>query len=133
MKFNHGCEIPSHQFPAMTDQKSPRPPSLDELDQKIERGRDAAGLKPAERPAVAGAMGRGFHVAIEFVVATLMGTFLGYIIGDALGQKVIGLVLGIIIGFGAGLRRLHALMQAEAKALESRERAKHGRDDDGDA
>ncbi|MEM6649141.1 MAG: AtpZ/AtpI family protein [Pseudomonadota bacterium] len=117
----------------MTDQKSPRPPSLDELDQKIERGREAAGLKPVARPETAGALGKGFHVAIEFVVATLMGTFLGYLIGSALGQEVIGLMLGMIIGFAAGLRRLHTLMQAEAQALDERERAKHGRDDDRDA
>lgn len=100
----------------MTDNATQSPPSSpDEIAQRIERGREAAGLNPAPRKSAAvKEAGDGMRVAIEFVVSTIVGAVIGYALGDAAGAKAIGLVIGLIIGFLAGLRAIHRTMMTGA-------------------
>lgn len=115
----------------MTENDHSNPPSLEELGDRLKRGRTEAGLDPVPRSTAAASAGEGFRVAIEFVVSVAVGTGMGYGIGLLAGSKILGLVLGMMIGFAAGLRAVHRVLMAEAAAADAKDEAPHGRDENG--
>ena len=113
----------------MTKPSSPSRSSLDELDDRLKKGRQEAGLDPEENKddgAASRAAGEGLRVSIEFVVSVIVGAVLGYGRGDWAGNKAIGLVLGMVVGFAAGLRAVHrTLMSANAPKEDEDENGPH--------
>lgn len=115
----------------MTDDQN-SPGSIDDLEARLRRSREKAGLepKPHAGPSVAGSAGRGLHASIEFVVNTLVGAGLGYGIGYLAGYREIGLVLGLFIGFAAALRSMIRTMSNVEAAGQNEEQDGDVRDAD---
>ncbi len=116
----------------MTDETPSARTQLDALAERVERGREAAGLNPQpSKVAAARDAGDGLRIAIEFVVSVLVGAGLGYVLGDAAGAKVIGLLLGMLVGFAAGVRSAYKVgMAAVARQSDNKEDAGNARQDD---
>lgn len=104
-----------------------RPPSLQDLEERLKKGRQDAGLEPqAHSAADMSGAGVGLRAGVEFFVATCVGAGLGFGIGTLAGGKVIGLVVGLFIGFAAGIRGAIRLTAGDNEAPQKGDDANDG-------
>lgn len=117
----------------MTEPKAPL--SLDELDAKLRRARQEAGGDRAAGAAPAKALGVGFRVGIELVVALVVGVGIGYFLDVWLGTKPWLMLVFFVLGTGAGIvnvwRVVTGLDQAVGYRGETGEAASKTGSDDG--
>ncbi|WP_370339283.1 AtpZ/AtpI family protein [Parvularcula marina] len=114
----------------MSDAPEPSQQSFKDLEARIEKGREKAGLNPPRaRRSATGQAGRAYHASIGFVVSTLVGTALGFGLGTLAGNRVVGLMLGLALGFAAGLRELIRIAKDD-QAENDKERDGNGRSTD---
>jgi ATP synthase protein I len=93
-----------------------RPDPLAALGERLERARRA---RAGERRAVDGgtdqssraAMGLGFRIGLELVVAVFVGVAIGWAIDRWLGTRPWGLLVFLFLGIGAGMTNVYRVVK----------------------
>ena len=92
---------------------------LSDLDHRLKKARQVGLDARPQRRAGSAAMGIGFKIAIELVLAVLIGTGMGWFLDGWLGTSPFLLILFFFLGTGAGImnvaRASKALGQESAK------------------
>ena len=121
-----------------------RPPSLRDLDSRLQAARERDAQARGEREAgpnrTNSAMGYALRVGIELVAGLVVGSLIGWVLDQWFGTTPAMLILFFFLGAGAGIRNVfrtaQEINQAQAAAFEDRnagaksERAKPGPDSD---
>jgi ATP synthase protein I len=93
-----------------------RPDPLAALGERLERARRARqgarrapdqGADPSSRAA----MGRGFRIGLELVVAVFVGLAIGWAIDRWLGTRPWGLLVFLFLGIGAGMTNVYRVVK----------------------
>lgn len=91
-----------------------KPPSLDELGQRIEKAK--AARKP-DQPTEKGSSGLGvaWRMSTELVVAVFVGWFIGYLIDRWLDTAPWAMVIFLFLGIAAGLLTVYRTAESMSK------------------
>lgn len=83
----------------------PPPPSLDELQRKI----DAAvseGKRHEPKPAIGSGYGTAMRHSLDVIAGVGVGGTMGYLLDKALGSLPLFLIIFFLLGFAAGFRNI---------------------------
>lgn len=109
MAPRHGWVILS----AVSTNEGPPPPSLEDLEARIRRARDEAGLnsaKPGDRREKQG-IGFAFRLGVDLVAGVAVGTVIGLLLDRWLGTAPWLLVVFFFLGAGAGFANVYRMMR----------------------
>lgn len=105
-----------------------KPPSVDDLGNRISRARRAAGLDEPEGTdadrAVGAGLGLGWRISIEIVVAAVVCTGIGWSLDYWFGTRPWLMLLFLVLGAAAGIN--NAVRTAIKMDAETAERLKRG-------
>ena len=105
----------------MSDSQDPK--SFSDLDRRIAKVRDEAGLNKSDRgseDAPANMMGMAYRVSIELVVALVICTAIGWGLDTLFGWTPWAMLVGLFVGAAAGINNAAKVaMRMDAKALEA--------------
>jgi ATP synthase protein I len=98
-----------------------RPPDeLARLGKRLEEARSRRGEEPAAGGDGAGqqqALGVGFRIGIEFVVAIIVATGLGWAFDHALGTRPFGMIVLFFLGVAAGMLNVYRAITGQSAAV----------------
>jgi len=106
-----------------------KPPSLDDLGNRISKVRREAGLEPGDEADTDRAVGTGlamaWRISIEIVVAVVVCTVVGWGLDSLFGTTPWLMLLGLVLGGAAGINNaVRAILRMEAEAARRQEEAK---------
>jgi len=106
-------------------QQEPRP-DADALDRRLaelraEREAEAARAEASRTASTA--LGLGFRIGVELVVAVGVCAAIGWAIDRQFGSAPWGMIAGFVLGFGAGLRNLFRTAQRYGERWDAAEAA----------
>jgi ATP synthase protein I len=78
------------------------------------------------------AIGLGFRISVEFVVAVVVGTGLGWALDRGLGTKPWGTIVLFLLGLGAGMVNVYRTLTGMGMAMGYRQPTNPDRRDDED-
>src|SRR5262249_36500586 len=109
-----GGDLHRQKAVAMTEPERPDP--LTVLGERLEKARRAreSGRRAADREAdqsSRGAMGLGFRIGLELVVAVCVGDAIGWAIDRWLGTRPWGLLVFLFLGIGAGMSNVYRVVK----------------------
>ncbi|HTZ79649.1 MAG TPA: AtpZ/AtpI family protein [Stellaceae bacterium] len=92
------------------------PDALKTLGERIEQARRAhegprRAVEGGTDPSAGAAMGLGFRIGLELVVAVFVGFGIGWAIDHWLGTKPWGLLVFLFLGIGAGLTNVYRVVK----------------------
>jgi ATP synthase protein I len=99
---------------AMTESERPDPlAALGERLERARRAREGGRRAPDQRadPSSRAAMGLGFRIGIELVVAVCLGVAIGWAIDRWLGTRPWGLLVFLFLGIGAGMTNVYRVVK----------------------
>ncbi len=82
--------------------QEPSPPSLDELDARLRKAKQARRSETPEQAPTAN-LGLALRVGVEMVAAAAVGGGLGWLLDQWLGTRPWLLVVFLVLGFAAGM------------------------------
>ena len=104
----------------MSEKQDPK--AFSDLDQRIAKVRDEAGLNKPDRPdddAPANMMGMAYRVSAEIVVALVICTAIGWGLDTLFGWTPWAMLVGLFLGAAAGINNAAKVaMRMDAMALE---------------
>ena len=101
-----------------------KPPSLDDLGNRISNARRSAGLEQpadedADRP-VGADMSAGWRISTEIVVAVVVGAGVGWALDQWLGTTPLFMLVLLFLGGAAGINNaVRTAMRMDAEAMEA--------------
>ena len=93
-----------------------RPDPLAALGERLERARRARGSGRRATDTAAdlssrAAMGQGFRIGLELVVAVFLGVAIGWAVDHWLGTRPWGLLVFLFLGIGAGMTNVYRVVK----------------------
>lgn len=101
-------------------------PDADALDRRLAElraEREAQVVRDEAARTATTALGLGFRIGIELVVAVGVCAAIGWAIDREVGSAPWGMIAGFVLGFGAGLRNLFRSAERYGERWDSAERA----------
>jgi ATP synthase protein I len=109
-----------------------RPPdALARLSERLDKARAQEREKPADGGESAGnqqALGIGFRIGIEFVVAIIIATGLGWVFDRALGTKPFAMIVMFFLGVATGMLNVYRAITGQSAAVGFRRPRGDGKD-----
>jgi ATP synthase protein I len=109
-----------------------RPPdALARLTEQLDKARAQERGKPAGGGGDAGnqqALGIGFRIGIEFVVAIIIATGLGWVFDRALGTKPFAMIVMFFLGVATGMLNVYRAITGQSAAVGFRRPRGDGKD-----
>lgn len=99
-----------------------RPPSLDDLDARLRKAREAH-LPDRPSESQSRQFGAGYRVFVELLAGVLVGGFIGWLLDQWLGTRPWLLVAMIVFGFAAGISNAYRSTRRMVAEAERRERS----------
>ncbi len=100
--------------------------ALARLSERLERARAQNSEQPADDGDRAGqqqALGIGFRIGIEFVVAIVVATGLGWAFDHLLGTKPFAMIVMFFLGVAAGMMNVYRAITGQGAAVGFRRRS----------
>ena len=97
-----------------------RPDALARLGEQLDRAQARRGEEPAPGYSDTGqqrALGVGFRIGIELVVAILVATGLGWAIDRVLGTRPFGMIVLFFLGVAAGMLSVYRAITGQSAAV----------------
>lgn len=101
--------------------EDPPPDALARLSERLERARAQDREKPADgggdNAGQQQALGLGFRIGIEFVVAIVVATGLGWAFDRALGTKPFAMIVMFFLGVATGMLNVYRAITGQSAAV----------------
>jgi ATP synthase protein I len=97
------------------------PDPLARLAERLDKARAQRGERPAvsngDNAEQQAALGVGFRIGIEFVVAIVVATGLGYAFDRALGTRPFAMMVMFFLGVGVGMLNIYRAITGQSAAV----------------